>query len=289
MKLPFNFLLVCLLVFVMSACSSDGPTKMTPNGYKYIAHIENEGEKPTYGNLVFYRSTIRSKDTVFYKTTKSNLIERARLPRLEDLGASKMNHVLEALMLMSKGDSVTLFCPIDSLKLKAIPPIYQGVDELIYDLKMVDFKNSDEQVREQAKRMDPARVELTAFYESFKRGEPNVELTTTESGIQYNISKTGSNVKAKEGQKVYLDYLAFDMEGRAFDNSFQREVPFFVRYGDPRLLKGWNEAISLLNKDGEGIFVIPSELAYGAKGNPTLGVAENMDIMVYFKLLAIRD
>lgn len=287
MRYPIAGLLSLLLISLLSACGSDADYRTTPGGYKYVVHIENGGETPSFGDIVYYRSIIRTEDTVFYQTGKSNLIERARIPEADDPGVKRMNHVLDALMQMSKGDSVTLYFPMDSMEY--VPPAYKNVKQLIYELAMIDFESEEKTVREQVKRMDPVRESTVAFFQEYVRGELDDELSTTDSGIKYLIHNEGSGLKPNEGQKVFIDFLALDLSGRAFDNSYQRSVPFFVRWGDPRLLPGWTEALSLLSKGGDGTFIIPAQLAYGATGNKTLGVPENMDILVYFEMVDIKE
>ncbi|MCB0644542.1 MAG: hypothetical protein KDC44_23015, partial [Phaeodactylibacter sp.] len=203
MKYPIAGCLSLLALCLLMACGTEADFETTPGGYKYIAHIVKGGVKPSYNDVVYYRSIIHTEDTIFYSTGKSNLIERARIPAADDPAAKKMNHVLEALMLMSRGDSVTLYFPLDSLERR--PPAYKDVDRLIYELVLVDFESEEKNMREQVKRMDPVRESTVVFFQEYVKGELDDELSVTDSGIKYLIHKEGTGEKPKEGQKVFVD------------------------------------------------------------------------------------
>ena len=58
------------------------------------------------------------------------------------------------------------------------------------------------------------------------------------------------------------------LDGKVFDSSVDRGQPLNFALG--QVISGWQEAIKLLNVGGKGTFIIPSHLAYGAKGYPGL-------------------
>ncbi|MGB1218088.1 MAG: FKBP-type peptidyl-prolyl cis-trans isomerase, partial [Saprospiraceae bacterium] len=51
---------------------------------------------------------------------------------------------------------------------------------------------------------------------------------------------------------------------KTFDSSYDRGEP--IEFPLTGVIKGWQEAIPLLSKGGKGTFLIPSGLAYGARG-----------------------
>ena len=64
--------------------------------------------------------------------------------------------------------------------------------------------------------------------------------------------------------KVTVHYTGMLLDGTIFDSSVQRGEP--ATFGLNQVIKGWQEAVPLLSKGGKGKFIIPSSLAYGARG-----------------------
>ncbi len=91
----------------------------------------------------------------------------------------------------------------------------------------------------------------------------------TPSGMFYAIEKEGDGPSAKDldaSAAVVAHYHGIFLDGKLFDSSVKKGKPFNFKLN--KVIRGWGEAIRLLNKGGKGIFVIPSHLAYGAKGFP---------------------
>ena len=62
------------------------------------------------------------------------------------------------------------------------------------------------------------------------------------------------------------------LNGNLFDSSYKRNMPFEFNLGLGEVIKGWDEALSILKKGEKGTFIIPSELAYGERGaGPQIG------------------
>ena len=95
------------------------------------------------------------------------------------------------------------------------------------------------------------------------------KLISTDSGLQYVIEKEGTGAKPNTGDAVSVHYYGIlESNGDMFDNSYQRGDFFSFEVGKGRVIKGWDEALLLMNKGTEAVFFIPFELAYGAAGRP---------------------
>ena len=90
--------------------------------------------------------------------------------------------------------------------------------------------------------------------------------TVTESGLAYKITKKGSGPKAEAGKTVSVHYTGKLTDGTKFDSSYDRNQPIDFPLGQGRVIKGWDEGISLLNVGSKATFIIPPDLAYGARG-----------------------
>lgn len=89
-------------------------------------------------------------------------------------------------------------------------------------------------------------------------------------GVFYRLGpKNPKRPKIQSGQVVTIAYTArFLEDGRLFDDTYSTKQPLTFRLGDPgQVIKGLEIAVHLLPDGGEGRFIIPSALAFGAEGS----------------------
>ena len=93
----------------------------------------------------------------------------------------------------------------------------------------------------------------------------NIEANRTASGIFYTITDTGIvGAKPNLSSKVEVLYKGYFLSGQVFDKTKDNKTATFGLNG---VIKGWQEAIPLLNKNGKGTFYMPSSLCYGPTGS----------------------
>ncbi|MBF0261845.1 MAG: FKBP-type peptidyl-prolyl cis-trans isomerase [Magnetococcales bacterium] len=91
-------------------------------------------------------------------------------------------------------------------------------------------------------------------------------VTTTASGLQYEVLKEASGPKPKATDQVKVHYHGTLLDGTVFDSSVARKEP--VTFPLNRVIPGWTEGVQLMPAGSKYRFVIPSKLAYGAQGAP---------------------
>ena len=95
-------------------------------------------------------------------------------------------------------------------------------------------------------------------------------VTTTASGLQYEVLKQGDGAKPKATDKVKVHYRGTLLNGDEFDSSYKRGQP--ISFPLDGVIPGWTEGVQLMNVGSTFKFVIPSELAYGDRGaGPQIG------------------
>jgi FKBP-type peptidyl-prolyl cis-trans isomerase FklB len=89
-------------------------------------------------------------------------------------------------------------------------------------------------------------------------------VTTTASGLQYEILSEGKGAKPKATDKVKVHYEGKLTDGKVFDSSRQRGEPVTFRLD--QVIPGWTEGLQLMPVGSVYRFTIPSHLAYGPQG-----------------------
>ena len=103
-------------------------------------------------------------------------------------------------------------------------------------------------------------------YMEKNKSKPGV--VTLASGIQYRILKTGSGKKPEESNSVSYRYQAKLIDGSIVDK-LEDKTPAPMHVAG--LMPGLKEAIKMMSKGAKWEVVIPPELAYGTKGNRSVG------------------
>ena len=90
------------------------------------------------------------------------------------------------------------------------------------------------------------------------------EVTTTESGLQYEVLAEGSGPKPSATDTVVTHYHGTLLDGTIFDSSVDRGSP--ASFPVNRVIAGWTEALQMMGVGSKWRLVIPPELAYGERG-----------------------
>lgn len=89
-------------------------------------------------------------------------------------------------------------------------------------------------------------------------------VVTTASGLQYEILESGDGDTPGPTDKVSTHYHGTLLDGTVFDSSVQRGMP--IEFPVNGVIKGWTEALQLMQVGDKWKLFIPPELAYGERG-----------------------
>lgn len=91
-------------------------------------------------------------------------------------------------------------------------------------------------------------------------------ITTTESGVQYEILQQGPGTGPRPSaeSQVTVNYTGTLIDSMVFDASADRGGP--ATFGVSKVIKGWQEAIQLMQVGDKYRFYVPQELGYGDRG-----------------------
>lgn len=145
------------------------------------------------------------------------------------------------------------------------------------------------QTEMRTKQMEKRRVsgeknktEGAAFLAENKKKEGVI---TLPSGLQYKVIKAGTGPKPTSADTVTAHYRGTLIDGTEFDSSYKRGEP--TAFGVTGVIKGWTEALQLMNTGSKWQLFIPSELAYGENGaGPQIG--PNATLIFEVELVSIK-
>jgi len=98
---------------------------------------------------------------------------------------------------------------------------------------------------------------------------------TRDSGLQYKVISSGKGPQAKAEGSITAHYEGTLIDGKVFDSSYRRGKP--ATFNLNQVIKGWQEVIPLMHEGDKWKVFIPSELAYGERGQgPVIGPNETL-------------
>jgi FKBP-type peptidyl-prolyl cis-trans isomerase len=90
----------------------------------------------------------------------------------------------------------------------------------------------------------------------------------TTAELQYKVITEGTGAIPKSNDTVTVNYRGTLLNGKEFDSSYKRGQPgkFVVN----RVVRGWTEALEMMKVGSKWEVYIPSALAYGDNGTPSI-------------------
>jgi FKBP-type peptidyl-prolyl cis-trans isomerase len=128
--------------------------------------------------------------------------------------------------------------------------------------------------------------ETIASLDGLPATEPG-ETRTTKSGLKYETLKKGDGPEAKAGQQVSVHYTGTLTDGKKFDSSLDRGVPFPFKLGAGQVIKGWEEGVAGMKVGEKRKLTIPPDLAYGKAGAGGV-IPPDATLVFEVELLSVR-
>ncbi len=136
--------------------------------------------------------------------------------------------------------------------------------------------------KKEAKKFE-AKKALGEQFLAENKNKPGV--VTLPDGLQYQVLQEGTGPKPTANDKVKTHYHGTLIDGSVFDSSVERGEP--VTFPVNGVIKGWTEALQLMNVGSKWKLFIPSDLAYGEQGAG--GVIEPYATLIFeVELLSIE-
>jgi FKBP-type peptidyl-prolyl cis-trans isomerase FklB len=268
---------------------------------KFLSFAEDYDD--TLGGVAQYRAaSIQYGDGRFAESAKSFLAAVSRLTGDPLLGRAKIGHAVSLIKDEQKDDGRNALVSISNdaslLNVDRFEARYLlGVDALgnndekgyeaqhkalSEDLKAADFLSRLveyerlNRLYNQAKSLPEINLAKSAEYLSKQRKQKNTN--ETDSGLLYQVLKKGEGDQPTAEDEVEVHYHGTLIDGSVFDSSRDRGEPAKFKVG--QVIAGWTEALQLMNVGAKWKLFIPSELAYGKRGNNSIGPNEALTFEV---------
>jgi peptidylprolyl isomerase len=121
---------------------------------------------------------------------------------------------------------------------------------------------------------DAGKKAREAALTDIRKKWPN--LTTTRSGLMYEILTKGAGASPLKTSTVSVKYTGTLLDGTVFDTTDNRGAASFRT---DQVIPGWTEALLAMKKGEKRRLVIPPELGYGERGYP--GVIPGNSFLVF--------
>lgn len=156
-------------------------------------------------------------------------------------------------------------------------------DEQMQTIVQSYMKRKQEEAQ---KEIEQKAVSNRAAGEAFLAENAKKEgVKTTPSGLQYKVITEGSGKSPAATDTVSVHYEGKLIDGTVFDSSYKRGEP--AEFPLNAVIPGWTEGLQLMKPGAKYELYIPSDLAYGETGNPS--IEPNSVLIFTIELLSEAD
>ncbi len=147
-----------------------------------------------------------------------------------------------------------------------------------------DFQQHVTNIR-QAKQKELAAQNIEAGKAFLAANASKEGVITTKSGLQYKVLKEGKGDSPKPEDTVVTNYEGRLIDGQVFDSSYKRNQP--ATFPVKGVIKGWTEALQLMQVGAKWQLFVPADMAYGASQRGQF-IKPNSTLIFDIELLEIK-
>lgn len=170
-----------------------------------------------------------------------------------------------------------------------IEDAYKGAKPVLTAEEMLTVKKdfaAKMQVRQMAKLEEMKTANKAAGDTYLAENKKKKGVIVTASGLQYEVVKQGEGKKPVPSDTVKVEYVGKLINDTEFDSTAKHGQP--AEFQVEQVIKGWSEALQLMNVGSKLHLVIPAELAYGENGAAPM-IEPNSVLVFDVELLSIAE
>ncbi len=150
--------------------------------------------------------------------------------------------------------------------------VFVGINEVIPSSELKTMR-ANERMKNDAEMQEQAN--LASLLDSL-----DMDRDLFVNGIYYKAITRGKGKRAQSGEHVRVNYTSLLVDGTVVDNTYDGQ-PLEYEIGRPdQVLEGFSIGIALMREGGESLMIIPSQLAFGAKGSSS-GIVPPYSTLIY--------
>ena len=243
------------------------------SGLIFIEEKKGSGAQPTAEDMVSVNLTVKLLDG-----TKIFSTEDRGEPFEYQYGQSFDTRGLEeGVGMLSLGGKATLIVPQQiAYGAESKGQMIPAYSTIVYEVELVSMRSKEafdkERQAQQAQQQaitDQRRNAEKAERDNYIQAN-GITVEPTASGLYYIETEKGTGEQATVGKTVNVHYTGRLLDGTVFDSSVEKGQPISFRLGAGQMIKGWDEAIAMMNVGGKATLVIPSEIAYKSQDKGTI-------------------
>ncbi len=135
----------------------------------------------------------------------------------------------------------------------------EEINDLLDDYKFINNHKRKLRIKKEAEANKKVGLNFLTNNKT-KKG-----VVTLPSGLQYKILKKGSGASPGINGIVKCHYKSIFIDGTVFGSSYKRNKPGIFEINSS--IQGWAEAFQLMKAGSKWMLFVPSDLAYGDRGN----------------------
>jgi FKBP-type peptidyl-prolyl cis-trans isomerase len=282
--LKFKFLLAISLAIGVSILQAQNTTE---HDYRYIHHSKNGGPKPQRGEAILGNVDVYIGNFLLSSSKKNpGGVYRYDIPAATE-EVSHYPPLMDAALLMSKGDSLTIFQKVDDNMRQYLPPTEKEQKEIRFEivlLEIVTLEQKDAANRAIESAIQPIAQKVQAKAKAYSAGLLKNELNAFPSGLKMIVEEIGNGPTVQEGEALQVHYYGCLKDGTPFDNSFIRRQPLQFPAGSGQMIAGFDEGVLHLNHGARAYLFIPPNLGYGDQDAANGTIPANSELIFFIEI-----
>jgi len=269
------------IIILSAACSSSTDTfEQAENGLLYTFREKtNSLTTPKPGDRVLVRVTYFAHDSLIFDSREISprFIQEVLTP------VDSIPSIFQAYMLMNEGDSLT--CKISArdfytqISTNNFPKGISPNELLRFEIRLEKIFDPKDFISEEERFIaDLAEKEQFLLEEYIKSHYP--EQKPTKSGMYYIEEKAGAGKKPNVDSQVIIHYSISYLDGHILYSTANKNDPLRFRVNDESVWPGLTEGVQYMREGGLAIFILPSELAAGKKGEDPIPPCKSIIVRI---------
>ncbi len=259
------WLVITLAIIVLSACNKKHRFHTTRDGIQYyFVEKHRRAPRPVMGGGAVIDVRVYWHDSLMFDSR--DLPERFTVVVKDTMPGS----IDRALMMMHQGDSAVF--KLNAIKFLThnvnmqVPEGMTPEDSMTFYIRLRQVLSPERVEEIHQKFLDYRRKLEPQLIDDYIKRHPDYHFELQPSGLYIARVKDGHGLRPLPGDSVYVNYIAYFINGEPFSSTLKKKQIFRFKIGDEKVIPGLEMAIRQMCEGQVAFVIIPSYLAYGEEG-----------------------